>query len=183
MTTATLNFTTRTFHLPSLVTYAAMAPLVLLSAPSANFVPHTDLRPPAQFVSMESTPLSFQPSEASTPRGLIDSIELQLGLSRAAVADLLGVTRPSLYAWIRGKPIRAQNAERLVSLKNAADLLTQAAGGALPALWQYQTLPSGESFAEGIRAGRNPVELATALVDLWQLHDTDTALLSTIFGD
>ena len=183
MTTVTSGSTQRTFHLPSLVTYVAMAPLVLWSTPNAGFVAHTDLCPPAQFVSMESTLPSLQPSEASTPRALIESIELQLGLSRAAVADLLGVTRPSLYAWIRGNHIRAQNAARLVSLKNAADLLTQAAGGALPALWQYQTLPDGESFAEGIRAGRNPVELARTLLDLWQLHDADKALLSSIFGD
>jgi len=169
--------------MPLLMTYAAMAPLVLLGAPGTDLMTHVDLRPLQRIVPSERALPELQMSGASSQAQIIESVEMQLGLSKAALADILGVTRPSLYAWMAGKPIRPQNAARLVGLKDAADLLTRAAGGALPALWQYQTLPTGQSFAEGVRAGGNPIEFAKTLADQWQQHRADSVRLSTIFGD
>lgn len=183
MTAITSSSASRAFALPSFVTYVAMAPLLFTGVPSANFWTHVDLRPPQRFVLADGALLEFPMSAGSSPSQMIESIELQLGLCKAAVADILGVTRTSLYAWMEGKPIRPKNAERLVSLRDAARLLTRAAGGVLPVLWQYQTLPTGESFAEGVRAGGNPIEFAKMLADQWQQNGADSALLSTIFGE
>lgn len=140
------------------------------------------LRSP-QFISLDGLPLASSPRSAVPAAEIVESTEAQLGLSRSALADLLGVTRPTLYAWMRGATMRSLNAVRLFKLKEAASHLTAASGGTLPALWQYQTLPSGKSFADGMRSGDDPIELAKMLAVQWQRHEADAAILATIFGD
>lgn len=183
MTSTTSAATPCGFHLNSFLVYAAMAPLVLWHP--ANGAAHStpvDLRPSLHFISVDGSPLGSAPRDITPSMSqVIESIEAQLSLSKAALADLLGVTRPALYAWMRGTPLRPQNAARLSGLKEAANLLTQAAGGALPALWQYQTLSSGECFADGMRAGGNPVELAVMLADQWRRNAADASLLAGLF--
>lgn len=184
MTTTTSSSVPRTFNLNTIATYAAMAPLIFWHpADREAFAAPVELRPPQHFVSLDGSPLYSTRRGDPSPTERIESIRTQLGLSMAALADILGVTRPTLYAWMRGTAMRPQNILRLRGLHEAANILTQAAGGTLTALWQYQNLPSGQSFADGMRAGGNPIELANALAEQWQRHASDAALLTAVFGD
>jgi transcriptional regulator with XRE-family HTH domain len=185
MTTTASSSESRLFQLSPILIYAAMAPLVLWDpAYGATLATPVELRRPQHFVLSDGSPLkSVCLDTPCSVSEIIESIETQLGLSRSALADLLGVTRPTLYAWMGGTVMRPRNAKRVARLKEAASLLTQSAGGPLPALWQYQTLPSGQSFADGMRAGASPCELAKMLADQWQYQAADAALLATIFGD
>lgn len=159
--------------------YAAMAPLFLFTASDCAELKHPV--EPAPVVALSD--LANAKTAAVVPQAakIIESIEMQLSVTKAALADLLGVTRPTLYAWMRGSTIRELNAARLLGLQKAARIMTQASGGKLPALWQYQTLPSGKSFVDGMRAGDNPIELAKTLADQWRQNAIDSAQLLSVF--
>ena len=99
----------------------------------------------------------------------LHELEQHLRLTRSGLAALLGVSRPTLYSWARGKGLRDNNAERLQALRAAADILVAGApSGILPALWQHQRLPAhGMSFMQGMVAGRDPDAMAREIVKMW----------------
>jgi len=124
-----------------------------------------------------------QPNATQVAKWL-QELESQLGVTRSGLAALLGVSRQTLYHWSNGSELREQNASRLQTLRSAAHLLqANTPGSSLPALWQYQVLPSlGVSFAQGLREGRDPMAIAEHLTALWRSDAAEAADMEAIFS-
>lgn len=115
--------------------------------------------------------------------GMLKDLLDQLGISKASLAQWLGVSRPTLYAWTAGGEVRDGNLDRIVALRAAIDKLASAtAEGKLPPLWQHQRLPqSGSSFAQGMRTGLRPETMAAELQAMWARDTEESAVVEALF--
>lgn len=104
---------------------------------------------------------------------------------RFTVKDLaasLGVSRQAIYDWKSGSEIKAPNAAKLASLRDAADEFDRA--GILPSPLLFQRkLPSGQTLLEAITTGRSGKEAATVLVGMLNDEARNRAALSARFAN
>ncbi len=114
---------------------------------------------------------------------MLKELLVRLGISKASLAQWLGVSRPTLYAWTDGGEVRDGNLDRIVALRAAIDKLTNAtADGKLPPLWHHQRLPqSGSSFAQGMRTGLPPETMAAELQAMWARDAEESAAVEALF--
>ena len=141
---------------------------------------YAELKPP-RLIKWESTEHAAAPT--LNAKAWIAELEQRFGLTRAGLAALIGVSRPTLYGWESGTGIRDKNASRLASLRDASKILIDAVpNGELPALWQHQRLPGfGTSFAQGMRAGSDPVAMSRELAAIWRQAAAETVAVDAIF--
>ena len=114
---------------------------------------------------------------------VIGELEVAGQLSRSALASMIGVSRTTLYSWTQGKPVRGKNAQRTMALADAVRKMAAFQNdGSLPALWQYQGLPSfGVSFVEGLQQGVDPKAMADDLIALWERDQREGVALAQLF--
>lgn len=114
---------------------------------------------------------------------VVGQLEATSQLSRSALASMIGVSRTTLYSWTQGKPVRGKNAQRTLALAAAVrKMVAFQNGGSLPALWQYQGLPSfGVSFVEGLQQGMDAKAMGDELVALWERDQQDGTVLAQLF--
>lgn len=114
----------------------------------------------------------------------VKDLEENLGLTKAGLAALLGVSRPTLYSWGRGKEPREKRLLQLMALHRAMEILRDGAPeGEVPALWQHQRLPSvGQSFAEGMRAEIDPEAMAAEIVEMWERDASESGAIEAMFA-
>lgn len=165
--------------------------IVVVLLATNSITPWTgDIQP--SIIPSDASPLrSFEnidPTDAQQARVVdcsqwISELEESTQLTRAGLAALIGVTRPTLYSWANGKDIRSQNAKKLLALRTAVRMMTKAAGGPLPPLWQHQPLPSfGMSFVEGMRKNVDPTSMASEIVTMWARDRDESAAISMLFS-
>lgn len=114
---------------------------------------------------------------------LLLKLEHDLQLTKGGLAQLLGVSRPTLYSWIRGIEPRDSNLHRIQHLAAASAILRDAwRGNELPALWQHQKLPSfGRSFLQGAKAGADMLAMAQEMVSMWRSDEIEAGSISHLF--
>lgn len=192
MNTSPIVLREKIFHTELMGVSKYLGGTILLAFSLANAgasVPHQYGEPRAlPIVWPRTSPLTASSSEDASPAttkvaGWLDDLEGQLGMTRAGLATLLGVSRQTLYHWANGSELRGKNAQRLQAVRSAAHLLrSKAPQSDLPALWQYQVLPSlGLSFVQGMRGGRDPLAMAEQLVALWDRDAEEDAAMDALF--
>lgn len=76
-----------------------------------------------------------------------------LGLSITDLAELLGVTRPTVYAWMKGGEMKEEHAHRLSELSSVAEEIESAGVEGLAKLAKRK-LSAGVSLFELVKAGQ-----------------------------
>lgn len=114
---------------------------------------------------------------------MIQELLDRLDISKASLAQWLGVSRPTLYAWTDGGEVRDSNLDRITALKTALDeLASSTADGKLPPLWYHQRLPKCETtFAQGMRSGLLPGTMTSELQALWWRDAQESAAVEALF--
>jgi transcriptional regulator with XRE-family HTH domain len=89
---------------------------------------------------------------------------------RPAVSDLaatFGVSRQSVYNWLNGEPVAAENAERLHDLAQAADVLAHE-GVEINAALLKRKFANGRTLMQVALAGESARDAALMLVQIHQ---------------
>ncbi len=98
-----------------------------------------------------------------------------------AVSDLavtFGVTRQSIYNWVNGEPIAAENAKRLRDLAQAADLLSDAGIGVNASLLKRK-FANGKTLLQVAQAGECARDAAILLIQIFKLEAKQRDRLNT----
>jgi DNA-binding XRE family transcriptional regulator len=145
-----------------------------------------ELAPPQVHIASSNQAVSTNKrasADAAPVATVIQELLDRLDISKASLAQWLGVSRPTLYAWTNGGEVRDSNLERITALGTAVDgLVRSTADGKLPPLWQHQRLPKcGTTFAQGMRTGFSPGAMAAELQAIWVRDAEEIAAVEALF--
>jgi transcriptional regulator with XRE-family HTH domain len=116
---------------------------------------------------------SYEPSltpegasgSVATPSENLTRIRTILKPTVTDLANLLGVSRQSIYDWQNGQPISAEHAEKLIELARAADVFA-AEGLATNSQILRRSIKSGKNFFDLVRDGESAEGAARSLIQL-----------------
>lgn len=100
-----------------------------------------------------AAPVTLNYTEARTIAEQIDYLRAVLGTSITDLAELLGVTRPTVYAWMKGADVRLDHVSRVDGLVLIAQELELAGIENLPKLFKRK-LSSGVTLMELVRSAQ-----------------------------
>ncbi|MBM1142719.1 helix-turn-helix transcriptional regulator [Alcanivorax sp. ZXX171] len=155
---------------PKLALILAIAPFSVAHGPgSGGLVTAATFQARSAWVSGDSSGTGLwdvaprPPSVDTQPSSLqqrLEALKGDLGLTVTDMAELFGVARPSIYAWLKGQEPRPENVERLADFEVAAKAVS---GLQLPRLGKLvkRPLKSGTSLFLLIKQGA-PLEAALA---------------------
>lgn len=145
---------------PSLATLAvvavALAPGVFssLMAPGSGGMDTVDTLSSRHYLFEGSAaPVTLTYVKARSSEERIVYLRQVLGLSITDLAELLGVTRPTVYAWMKGGEMKEEHAHRLGELSSVAEEL-ESAGVAGLAKLAKRKLSTGVSLFDLVKAGK-----------------------------
>lgn len=100
-----------------------------------------------------------------SPAEQVANIREVFAISMSDLAAILGVTRPTAYAWLSGQEPKHESAKRIQSLSSVADKFRQAN---IPRLDKLVSRPivSGRSLLDILRTDENPLMALDALTAL-----------------
>jgi len=99
-----------------------------------------------------------------TPTEDIARVREVLKLTVTELATVVGVSRQAVYDWLSGKPVAADNADKLSSLGRAADAV--AAEVLNPVFALRRKLAGGRTFIEFVKDGGDAEHAALTLVSM-----------------
>jgi transcriptional regulator with XRE-family HTH domain len=99
-----------------------------------------------------------------TPTEDIARVREVLKLTVTELATVVGVSRQAVYDWLSGKPVAADNADKLSSLGRAADAV--AAEVPNPVFALRRKLAGGKTFIEFVKDGGDAEHAALTLVSM-----------------
>ena len=100
-----------------------------------------------------------------TPMESLAHIRKILKPTVTELADILGVSRQTVYSWQAGKPIAPNNSLRLEDLANAADVFaTEGLTGNSRVL--RRAIKDGKNFFQSVLGGDSAVSTAQALIQI-----------------
>lgn len=100
-----------------------------------------------------AAPVTLRYTEARTTAEKVDHVRNVLGASITDLAELMEVSRPTVYAWMKGGEIRVEHVDRLDALVRAALELESAAIPNLPRLFKRK-LSGGGTLMGLVKAGQ-----------------------------
>ncbi|HCR80048.1 MAG TPA: helix-turn-helix domain-containing protein [Alcanivorax sp.] len=95
----------------------------------------------------------FSSDASATLQQRLQTLKTTLGLTITDMAELFGVARPSIYAWLKGQEPRPDNVERLATLESYAEKVDALALPRVDKLIK-RPLKSGASMLLLIKDGR-----------------------------
>lgn len=120
---------------------------------------------------VDDVPLYYRPSAASptadapTAAKFIASVQRAFRLPISELASHLGVSRPTIYAWMRGGNISSDNIVILERFARASEVLL-AAGLEMNPIVRDRKLPGGKTLLASIAAGTDGEIAALSLVTM-----------------
>jgi transcriptional regulator with XRE-family HTH domain len=132
------------------------------SAANANLISGSPNIPVATITSTPSAERKMSVHEASIPNAILQ-IRDRLGLKMSEVADIFGVSRQSIYLWLKGENLKNEYVQRVWQLSIIAERL-HLAGIDRPEHFIHRPLsPEGDSLFQLLISGGN-VDSALALL-------------------
>ena len=104
---------------------------------------------------------------AETPSAQLDLVREALGLSITDLANLLGVTRPTIYAWIQGK--QEPKPEMLARIRELRAVAQAAEALALPRMNRLVRRPLASGPSLLVRLQRGDADAEAALTELAEM--------------
>lgn len=120
------NTSTGTTAAAQVLTAAAVlsfAPVALAAAGSGGSATIESLMARQYLLDPSSTSIRFSRVNVLSTAEQLDYLRDNLGLSITDLSELLGVARPTVYAWLKGADVRSEHTERLASLFQAGQAL------------------------------------------------------------
>ena len=100
-----------------------------------------------------------------TPSENLSRIRVVLSPAVSDLAATFGVSRQSVYNWLNGEPVAAENAEKLQDLAQAADVLAHEGVGINAALLKRK-FANGRTLMQVAQAGESARDAALMLVQI-----------------
>lgn len=113
---------------------------------------------------------------------LMQEVQAGFGRTFSHLPAIFGVSRQTLYNWMKGEMPKEQHREKLVQLAEAAKVFT-AMGFKLSAEMLDRTVAKGKSFAELLREGASGREMAEKLVRIARRSVAERENLDALLGD
>jgi transcriptional regulator with XRE-family HTH domain len=95
----------------------------------------------------------------------VSNIRDVFGISMSDLAAVLGVTRPTAYAWLEGQELKPEVAKRIQRLSRAADQFNQAKIPRLDKLI-YRPVLNGRSLLDILKADEDPSDAVALLSEI-----------------
>jgi DNA-binding transcriptional regulator YiaG len=97
-----------------------------------------------------------------SPAEHVTNIRNTFAINMSDLASILGVTRPTVYAWLEGQEPKAEAVIRIQQLSHTADKIRQANIARLDKM-VHRPILSGRSLLDILKADENPSEALTKL--------------------
>ena len=105
----------------------------------------------------------------------IQQIGEELGASNAGLARAMGVSRQTIYNWLKGEPLKDEHQSKIASLARACDVLRKL--DVLPHTLLKQPMEAGQNFWALLSDGGDAETLAVRLASVVQLRQQQRALM------
>ena len=128
--------------------------------------------------------INTEPTEivAETPGQQISRIKEILAPSIAELAEAIGVSRQSIYKWLKDEPVAEFHASRIHDLVSAADLIDRAGFSADRSILRRR-FADGQTLLQFVASGGSAQEAAGKLVAVLQREQAKSDRLSTRLAD
>lgn len=132
----------------------------------------------------QNSPIYREVDDEQPERTPSEDLEHVRAVFSPAISDLavaLGVSRQTIYNWIKGEPVADANAEKLRDLAAAADVLVEAGIPVSTALLKRK-FASGKTLFQLVQSGGSARDAATTLVDIYKREEVQRARLKAKFA-
>jgi hypothetical protein len=133
------------------------------------------------YIAYDPRPETTTPQTAASPADNLEHIRSVLRPSVTDLAKALDVSRQAIYDWQAGKPIAAENAERLNDIARAADLFARE-GLQATAQVMRRPISKGKNLFEIIRDGGSAEGAARTLIDIVRRELKQREILESRFA-
>lgn len=145
-------------------TFKSLAPLLLFAAGTGGFITAHSI---ASSVSYDHPKIHIERRVARnvdvrSPAEHVANIRDVLAINMSELASILGVTRPTAYAWLEGQKPKSEAVNYIQQLSKTADKINQANIIQLDQLIRRPVL-NGRSLLDLIKANEDPSEILQTL--------------------
>lgn len=108
--------------------------------------------------------------DVRSPANLVVNIREVLGINMSDLASVLGVTRPTVYAWLEGQEPKIESVKHIQRLSHIADEINRADIVRLDKL-VHRPILEGRSLLDILKSDEDPVKALTILKALADKED------------